>query len=101
MPKQLMKSDRVLGVLEVLASLLIGTQLLVTLSLQVPLQDLLKQVHVRPLGSQKHIARLWPQKHCKQTSLSYKYLYIYLYISEKALINELNAFIYWDSITKQ
>lgn len=60
MPKQLMKSDRVLGVLEVLASLLIGAQLLETLSLQVPLQDLLNQVHVRPLGSQKHIAGLWP-----------------------------------------
>lgn len=89
MPKQFMKSDRVLSVLEVLASLLIGTQLLVTLSLQVPLQDLLNQVHVRPLGSQKPIASLWPPKHCKQfkTLLSYKYL------SEKALINEVTAFI--------
>lgn len=78
MLKELMKSDRVLGVLEVLASLLIGAQLLETLSLQVPLQDLLNQVLVRPLGSQKHIAGLWPQKHCKQskTLLSNKYLYI-------------------------
>lgn len=54
-------SDRLLGVFEVLAGLLVATQFLVTLPLQVPLQDLLHQEQVGPFGPQEHT--VGPQEH--------------------------------------
>lgn len=48
-------SDRLRDVFEELAGLLVAAQLLVTLALQVPLQDLLHQEFVCPFGPQEHI----------------------------------------------
>lgn len=65
----LKKSHRLLSVLKELAGLLEGAQLLVTLPLQVPLQDLLDQVKVCSLGSQKRTAGVRHSKHCKHLNI--------------------------------
>lgn len=65
-PGKVENSHRLLGVLKVLAGLLVGAQLLVTFPLQVPLEQLLDQVHVRPLGPQKQTAGVRCAEHCKQ-----------------------------------
>lgn len=57
------EGNRLGCVFKVLASLLVAAELLITLPLQVPLQDLLKQKHVSPFGPQEHILCAWSPKH--------------------------------------
>lgn len=59
--------DRLRDVFEELAGLLVAAQLLVTLALQVPLQDLLHQEFVCPFGPQEHILIPQSLKHWTQT----------------------------------
>lgn len=59
------ESDRLVGVFEALSSLLIVAQLLITLPLQVSLQDLLHQEQVGPFGPQEHVVGPWSLKHWK------------------------------------
>lgn len=50
-------SNRLFRVFEVFSGLLVVAQLLVTLPLQVPLQDLLHQEQIGPFGPQEHAVR--------------------------------------------
>lgn len=59
------ESDRLGVVFEVLAGLLVVAQLLATLPLQVPLQDLLHQERVGPFGPQEHIVGRHSLEHFK------------------------------------
>lgn len=58
-----MEPHRLLRVLKVLARLLKAATLLVTLALQVPLKDLLHQVHVGSPGPQEHLVVLRGAEH--------------------------------------